>query len=275
MINTYHQQLATIKELHKESIDSKRFVLVCKDKKWQSNFDFIHGQFMMVGLGGWGEAPFDICGSRANRKKNVEVTIRTVGPLTQKLHELKRGDEVLMRGPFGNGMPAFSKLERKNLLLVGGGCGAVTLRSILEEYTEPKFKRDFKMQVFWGCLDRDTILFKNRHAAWKKHVDFNLILEKPPKGWKGERGLVTKLFDKKEVLEDASALVVGPPIMYRFVIPKLKEHGFRDEDIYLSFERKMYCGLGVCQHCAIGPYYVCKDGPVFSYSMVKGIKGVI
>jgi NAD(P)H-flavin reductase len=102
-----------------------------------------------------------------------------------------------------------------------------------------------------------------------------LILEKPKRTWRGEKGLVIKLFDTKNVLEDASALVVGPPVMYGFVIPKLKEHGLRDQDIYLSFERRMYCGVGVCQHCAIGPYYTCKDGPVFRYDVIKSIKGAI
>ena len=275
MKNIYEQKLVEIVELHQESIDSKRFVLRFKDKKLQRSFDFIHGQFMMIGLPGWGEAPFDICGSRQKRKKQFEVTIRSVGPLTEKFHQLKKGDLVLVRGPFGNGLPAFSDLAKKNLLLVGGGCGAVTLRSILEEYSSPGFKKDFKIQVFWGCLDQDTILFKDRQATWKKNVDFNLILEKPNKSWKGKRGLVTKLFDTNKVIGEASALVVGPPIMYRFVVPELKKHGFADEDIYLSFERKMYCGVGVCQHCAIGPYYVCKDGPVFRYDKIKEIKGAI
>ena len=273
MINVYEQKIAVIKELHQESADSKRFVLQGKDRVWQSNFDFMHGQFLMIGLAGFGEAPFDICGSRQDRKKQVEITIRVAGSLTERLHGLKKGDEMLIRGPFGNGFPGFEELPRKNLLLVGGGCGAVTLRSILEEYCEKKHK--FDLQVFWGCLNEDTLLFKNRHVTWKKNTDFNLILEKPKKSWKGERGLVTKLFDKKQVIKDATVLVVGPPIMYKFLIPKLKEHGFSDSDIYLSLERRMYCGVGVCQHCAVGQYYVCKDGPVFRYDVINDVNGVI
>lgn len=272
MIDHYKSQPAVVLLNKQESTDSR--LLRLKLEKGQSAFNFIHGQFMMVGLPGFGDAPFDICSNPFEKKKYFEVSVRAVGELTNKLHQVKKGEEVLVRGPFGNGFPHLKELGN-NFLMIGGGCGAVTLRSILEEVADNRYKSKPNMQVFWGCADEATILFKNRLAAWKKISDLIIILEKPGKSWKGDKGLVTKLFDEKEVLKPSKVIMCGPPIMYKFVIQKLKEHGFADKDIYLSLERRMYCGTGVCQHCAIGPYYVCKDGPVFRYDKIKDIKGAI
>ena len=272
MIDLYQPQLAKVLVNKKESVDSR--LLRLKLLKGQQDYDFVHGQFMMVGLPGFGEAPFDICSNQFEKKNYFEVSVRAVGELTEKLHEVEVGSKVVVRGPFGNGFPPLEEMG-ENLLLIGGGCGAVTLRSIIEEASDKRYKGKTKMQVFWGCLNEESILFKDRLKQWEKFAELVLILEKPRKSWKGETGLVTKLFDTKKVLKPSKVIMCGPPIMYKFVIQKLKEHGFADEDIYLSLERRMYCGVGVCQHCAIGPYYVCKDGPVFQYDAIKDVKGAI
>ncbi len=272
MKNEYQQNIVKVLDVLNETPDTKRFVLQFKDKKLQKNFDFIHGQFMQFGLPGFGEAPFGICSRYSNRKKHFQLAVRKAGDLTEKLHGLKKGDEVLVRGPFGNGFP---EIEGKNLLVVAGGCGFIPLRSTLEAYSENKFKKVTEVQALFGCLNQDSLLFKNRFKDWEKKIDLHVILEKPEKSWNGHKGLVTKLFDEVEVVKDAAAFVCGPPIMYKFVIKKLKEKGFSDEDIYLSLERRMHCGVGVCQHCAVGSKYVCQDGPIFSYAELKNIKGAI
>ena len=117
--------------------------------------------------------------------------------------------------------------------------------------------------------------FKNEYKIWKRSVDLQITLDKKCPTWKGHVGLITTLFDEIEVVRNAIAIICGPPIMYKFVLKKLKEKKFTDSDIYLSLERRMHCGIGVCQHCAIGSKYVCKDGPIFCWEEIKKIPGVI
>lgn len=270
MKNPYFPKLAKIVSVKGESPDSKLFTLQYLDK---SKFEFVHGQFVQIGLFGYGEAPFTLCSSTFNHK-TFEVVIREVGDLTKKLHQLEIGDTVTVRGPFGNGFP-MEKFANKNVLLVGGGCGFVAMRSFILDHLLGKFNPKNKLQVFYGCLDEKNILFADEQKKWQKIVDYQIALMKPSSKWKGTKGVVTKIFEKVEVVKKAVAVIVGPPVMYKFVIEELKKNDFIDSDIYLSLERRMYCGLGVCQHCAIGPYYVCKDGPVFSYAQLKEIKGAI
>lgn len=263
-------KLAKILEVKKESIDTKLFTISFSDRKEQKRFKFEHGQFMMVGLPGTGESAFDICSSSRDNKKYFQVAIRDVGKVTSKLHSLKKGDMVFVRGPFGRGFPT-DVLKKRNLLLIGGGCGTVTFRSIILDYLNGLLGKD-KMQVFYGCLNQETTLFKSETTAWRKKIEYDVVLEKPRKGWEGEKGLITALFDSHQILSNAVALVCGPPVMYKFVVQKLKEKNFKDEDIYLSLERRMSCGIGVCQHCAVGSKYVCTDGPVFSLKEIKDYK---
>lgn len=264
MFNPYQSFSAKILKIKDETSDTKLYTLSFINKKLQQSFDFIPGQFLMAGFPGFGEAPFDIC-SNPLHKNFFQICIRTVGKLTKKFHQFKKGEKIFIRGPFGNGFPDF---VGKNLLLVGGGCGFVPFKSILDQYSEISSSSS-KIQVFYGCLDQESLLFKDRYKIWRKLFDLEIILEKPGKSWRGYKGLVTQLFDQVEVIKNALAFLVGPPIMYKFVIPKLKEHKFSDQEIYLSLERKMDCGIGICQHCAVGPKYVCKDGPVFAYKELK------
>ena len=178
MIDHYKSQPAVVLLNKQESTDSR--LLRLKLAKGQNSFNFIHGQFMMVGLPGFGDAPFDICSNPYEKKKYFEVSVRAVGELTNKLHQVKKGEEVLVRGSFGNGFPHLKELGN-NFLMIGGGCGAVTLRSILEEVADNRYKSKPNMQVFWGCLDEATVLFKDRLSAWKKISDLVIILEKPKK----------------------------------------------------------------------------------------------
>jgi len=270
MKNPYRPKLAKIVNIKTENADSKLYTLRHEDKE---QFEFNHGQFMQVGLLGYGEAPFTLCSSTFDNK-NFEVTIREVGDLTKKIHQLRIGDTITVRGPFGNGFP-MEEFSDRNILLIGGGCGFVAMRSFILDHKLGKFNKKNKLQVFYGCLNEENILFSDEQKNWKKQVDYRIALMKPSSKWKGIKGVVTKIFEKVKIVEDAVAVVVGPPVMYKFVIEELVKNNIKDSDIYLSLERKMYCGEGVCQHCAIGPYYVCKDGPVFSYDQLKKIKGSI
>ncbi len=280
MNNHLLAELAVITRLRPSAKDSKLFTVKFKNRK---SFEFIPGQFMMVGLPGFGEAPFDICGD-PGKTDYFELSVRSVGDLTRKLNALKKGDQITVRGPYGNGLPHMEKLTNKNIVFVGGGCGFVTARSFVYKFIGDQLYKDRSMQLYCGVRSWDQILFQDEFASWKKKgIEINLAIEDYKKNQNKNLckvfscvpGRLTDLLDKIVPEKQSTAILCGPPVMYKFVIKKLKKLKFRNEDIYLSLERRMHCGLGICQHCAIGPYYVCKDGPVFRYDRIKRIPGVL
>jgi len=273
MNNIYLPKIIKVISTNRESADTHLIRFKFASAADQREFNFLPGQFMQVGFAGWGECPISICSSPYESEKYFELAIRDVGQLTHKLNGLMIGDEVLARGPFGNGFDV-DRFTNKNLLIIGGGCGFVPLRPLIVDFLSGRLISR-KMQIFYGCLNEDTLLFKNQYKDWTKHAELDVILDKPSAKWQGEKGMITELIKKKEITPDTVVVMVGPPVMYKFAIKELEKKLIKPENIWLSLERKMYCGLGVCQHCAIGPYYVCKDGPVFSYSQLKSIPNVI
>lgn len=287
MINNFLPKLAVIKKITTESPDTKTFSLVFKNKKDQKNFSFSNGQFLMAGLAGEGEGAFNICSNPTESQKFFEISVRKIGRLTEAIHQLKVGDLMQIRGPFGKGWPKLENLsayakapadrQTNNLLLVGGGCGFVPLRSVLLEINSLKKKnklKNLKTTIFYGCANYDSLLFKKELVEWNKKMDLKIIFDKEKKLLKTDHlkcnlGLITKLFDLYPITSEATAFLCGPPIMYKFVLEKLKAAKVSEQNIYLSIERRMECGEGICQHCASGNLYVCKDGPVFRYDEIK------
>lgn len=266
MLNPYETIPMVIKNVLPEGGDSKIFTLSFKEQEFAQNFYFSPGQFLEVSIPGWGEAPFAFASAPADRE--IQICVRRAGVLTSKIHELKKGDEIGMRGPFGNG---FREIQRnKNLLLVAGGIGIIPIRSLIRQAIS--LPEGFeKIQIFYGAPSCKKMLFKREIPLWQKNFKLHLCLDKKEKKMKRRcyEGAITVLFDKVKVIKDAIAIIVGPPVMYKFVIQKLKKLKFRDEDIFMSLERRMHCGIGVCQHCAVGSKYVCKDGPVFNLAELK------
>lgn len=269
MNNIYLPKTVKVVAISRESVDTMLLRFKFVNIADQLSFNFLPGQFMQIGFAGWGECPISICSSPSQSKKYFELAIRDVGSLTHKLNKLKSGDQALVRGPFGNGFDVDNYIG-KELVVVGGGCGFVPLRPLINDFVSGRLKAK-KLQVFYGCLNERTLLFKHEYASWKKQAELGIVLDKPSINWRGPKGLITSLIQKGNIAKDAVVVMVGPPIMYKFTIQELIKKGIKPENIWLSLERKMYCGLGVCQHCAIGPYYVCKDGPVFTYAQLKDI----
>lgn len=268
MNNIYLPNIAKVIDIYPEADNSAVLTLKIKDG---SRFSFRAGQFAMVGILGWGEAPFDICSSPLE-DKTFQFCIRRVGSLSEKLASLKKGDEVTVRGPLGNGFQDLGKLIPKNILFLGGGCGFVTVRPIIKEIIGRGLHKDRKIQLFYGARDEENILFKKEQEEWSKYVDVKIILEHPPLKKEGRggfyKGLITDLFNKVEIASPASIIMCGPPIMYRFCIQALEKKAI-PASTYFLMERRMHCGVGVCQHCALGPYYVCRDGPVFTLKILN------
>ncbi|UCD15207.1 MAG: FAD/NAD(P)-binding protein [Candidatus Omnitrophota bacterium] len=230
---------------------------------------FQTGQFIELTIPGVGEAPFTPS-SRPSAKDIMEVTVMKVGKVTDKIHQLKEGDTIGVRGPLGTGYP-INEFKGKEVLVIGGGCGFAPLRSLMYEFFD--HSEEFKNLFFrGGCKNPQELLYRNEINEWAKRDDLNLKLtvDKGDAAWKGNVGLVTTILDDIAMdYANGIAVVCGPPVMMKFITKKALEMGFKEENIYLSMEKNMSCGIGKCGHCRLGTYYACKDGPVFKYSKIK------
>lgn len=237
--------------------------------KPSEEISFKTGQFIELTVPGVGEAPFTPS-SRPSIKDMLEVSVMKVGKVTRAIHELKKGDIVGIRGPFGNGYP-MEDFKGKEILIVGGGCGFAPLRSLMYEFFE--HEGEFKKLFFrGGCKTSKNFLYRSELEQWAKRKDLNLELtvDEVDSEWNWKVGVVTTILDDVDMdYSSGIAVVCGPPIMMKFATKKLLDMGFKESNLYLSMERNMSCGIGKCGHCRLGIYYTCKDGPVFRYDMIK------
>lgn len=231
------------------------------------------GQFILLSAPGFGEAPFAIC-SVPSPCDEFQVCVQRKGSLTNKLFELKPGDAVSFRGPYGNGFP-LSKIANRNILLVAGGLGLVPLRPLIQLIANHPSEFG-KVQLASGAREEKLLLFKNEYGNWQKNIDLNITLDSAPENWSGYTGLITTLFDKISISNKPVVIMCGPPAMFLPVIKKLLKYSVVESDIYVMLERRMHCGIGICQHCVlVGGHYVCKNGPVFNYTEIKNSPGAI
>jgi len=270
MKNPYAYIEADIVDVIDETSTIKTFTLRPREA-----IGFRTGQFMDITAPGIGEAPFTPS-SNHDTTEILDFTIMNVGRVTTLLHAMKKGDLVGVRGPYGKGYP-LKEFKGKELCIVGGGVGLAPLRSLI--YALFNEVNDYKKIVLkFGAKTPNEIVYKREIDSWRaraKHVDIEITVDKGDNTWKGNVGLVTTILRDLPVhIKSAKAIVCGPPIMMKFVTFKLLELGFRPEDIYLSMEKNMSCGIGKCGHCRIGPYYSCKDGPVFTYQQIKDLNEV-
>ncbi len=268
--NPYQPINAKIVEIIDESPTIKSFCIVPEEQ-----FKFKTGQFAELTLPGEGEAPFTPSSSPSQADR-MEITIMKAGRITSMLHECRKGQEVGLRGPYGNGYP-IDKFLGKEIYIIGGGVGLAPIRSLFLTLTERI--KDFKSIVcrFGAKSPEDFIYKKPLFGDWQniKGVDMKLTVDGANGDWSGNVGVVTAILKPDDVdVKTAIAVVCGPPIMMKFVTLKLLEYGFKPENIYLSMEKNMSCGFGKCGHCMLGKYYVCKDGPVFTYDQVSGYSGI-
>jgi NAD(P)H-flavin reductase len=267
--NPYQPINGEIVDVIDESSTIKTFVVVPEE-----DFGFETGQFVELTLPGEGEAPFTPSSSPAEKEK-MEISIMKAGRVTALLHECKKGQKVGIRGPFGKGYP-IDDFAGKEIYIVGGGVGLAPIRSLFLTLVDRI--KDFKSVVCrFGAKTPDDFIYKNTlFGSWQKigGVDMKLTVDEASNGWKDNVGVVTTILGPGDVGKNAVAVVCGPPIMMKFCTLKLLEFGFEPKDIYLSMEKNMSCGIGKCGHCMIGKYYVCKDGPVFTYEQIKNYPAI-
>jgi NAD(P)H-flavin reductase len=266
MNNPYEVIPATIYEVQQESPLIRTIRL-----KPEEPIPFQTGQFIELSIPGIGEGPFTPSSSHYESEV-MDVTIMKTGFVTEYVHQTRAGDKVGLRGPFGSHYP-LDKFEGKDLLILGGGCGLAPLRSLFLTLLHD-VERYKSITFLAGAKSPKDCIYKDEVTEWRKYdnVKFIRAVDEVPQGeaWDEDVCLVTKLLEKIDMHPDGNpAVVCGPPVMMKFGTLDLLKYGYKDENIYLSMEKKMYCGFGQCRHCVMGEYYACKDGPVFTYDQIK------
>ncbi len=269
--NVYLPKIAIMDRVVEEIADVKTFYWHFEDSAEQAAFrKFLPGQFAQVSVFGAGEFPASLPPSPT--EEELFFTVRRVGSVTAALHQLQPGDKFAVRGPYGNGFP-MNQYFGQNLLFVAGGIGLIPLRSCLN-YALDNRDRYGKIQLFYGARGLKDLMYLGALREWEMTRGFEcyLTVDRADDQWTGHVGVVGSLFRKPGVtvpVENTTAFVCGPPIMFRFVIRDLLGMGFQDTNIVSTLERYMKCGVGKCGHCCIGLAYVCADGPVFTYEQIK------
>lgn len=235
------------------------------EKKQATDFTFFPGQYLMVGVPGYGEAPLTITTS-SRELPEFEIAVRSVGDATKALHRLKIGDSLYARGPFGNNIMS-DNIYGKDLILIAGGLGLAPLRSIIHHIRDDSHVVG-SLTIICGAKSPEDLLFKAELDSWKEFADVHLVVDKADRGWTGEVGRVIDILDKLKISAGSVAVVCGPPVMYPGIAEALLSQGVAATDIQLMLERRMKCGIGKCQHCTCGEKYVCKDGPTFTWAEI-------
>ena len=263
--NPYRPWPARITSIVNLTEKEKLFELRLIDEEVREAFVFDAGQFVEVSIFGVGEAPISIS-SAPSKQGFIELCVRKAGDVTGALHAKQCGDIVGLRGPFGRGFP-FEQMKGHDVLLVAGGLGIAPLKSLINHIHDER--HDFgRVTILLGARNPAEILFRRQFDMWRHRDDFDLIMtvDEPDATWDGEVGLVTRLFDGLDIdAGNTFGAICGPPVMYRYVIDEMRGKDMDADRIYVSFERRMKCGIGKCGHCGVGHQYACIDGPVFNY----------
>jgi sulfhydrogenase subunit gamma (sulfur reductase) len=249
------------------------------DTDERNRFSFKPGQFVMLEVPGIGEGPFGISSPPSSRG-DFELCIRRVGNLTNFLARTERGMRVGIRGPFGTSFP-MQDMHGENILLIAGGLGLAPLRAPIG-YVQENRNLFGNVDIVYGSKDPSQLLFTYQYDTWRKDdITMTIIVEKPDEAWKGPVGMITKVLEQlaaergKSFVANTSAIVCGPPVMFKFVCSMLTGVGVPMQKMFVDLERRMHCGMGKCCRCNVGSTYTCLSGPVFDFWSVMNLKEAI
>jgi len=258
-----------IKRIRRELYDTVSLEL--EPATGDTAFSFAPGQFNMLYAYGVGEVPISISGDPSKPQKLVH-TIRLVGAVTSALGRLKPGGIVGVRGPFGAPWPVDQGIGR-DVVIVAGGIGLAPLRPAIYHFLTNREKYG-RLILMYGARTPEDILYRKDLEKWRSRFDMDvrITVDRAAGPWRGNVGVVTTLIGTSVFdTENCLALVCGPEIMMRFTVPPLEKRGVQYDRMYVSMERNMKCGVGLCGHCQIGPSFVCKDGPVYRFDNIRGV----
>ncbi len=261
--------LFRVQQIRRETDDT--FTLELGSANGREPFGFAAGQFNMLYVRGIGEVPISISGDPARSDILVHTT-REVGAVTRAMRGLKKGDVLGVRGPFGVGWPVEAAVGH-DVVIVAGGIGLAPLRPSIYHLLGRRDQYG-KIVLLYGTRTPADLLFRKELEAWRARLDVEVYVtvDRAIERWHGNVGVVTKLIPRAPFDPSrAVAMVCGPEIMMRFTALELEKRGIPTDHIYLSMERNMKCGIGLCGHCQFGPAFICKDGPVFRYDAIKGL----
>jgi NAD(P)H-flavin reductase len=230
------------------------------------------GQFVQISICGIGEAPISISSSPSRSNGKFEMCVRKVGDVTIALHKMGEGAQIGVRGPYGRGFPV-EQFEGRDILVAAGGLSLAPVRSVINQIFDNR-KKYGRFIILYGAKNPGELLFPQEREEWKKRGDVEYLetVDKGAPDWTGNVGVITTLFPKITVNpRNTVAITEGPPIMYRFVLIELLGKGIPEDQIWVSLERRMKCGVGKCGHCQLDHFYCCQHGPSFNYAEIKGV----
>lgn len=228
--------------------------------------DMKPGQFFEVSIPKYGECPISVSGIGENY---IDLTIRRVGKVTDELHNFEVGGHFFLRGPYGNGFDV-ELYKGKEVIVAAGGSGLAPVKGIIDQIHEtPQDFEDFNLLV--GFKSPEDILFKADLATWSEKMNITLTVDRAEESYEGNVGLVTAYVEDLKIkdLDNATVIIVGPPMMMKFTVEAFLNRGIKEENIWVSYERKMHCGVGKCGHCKMDDTYICLEGPVFNFTKAK------
>lgn len=227
-------------------------------------FNHVPGQCAMLSIPGIGEAMFSITSSPTNTEF-MEFSIKKCGCVTEWLHQMEPGQQITIRGPYGNGFPVETDFKGKDLLFVAGGIGLAPLRSVINYVRFHRSNYGLVDIVYGSRSKEDLVDYQEIIDEWchEDGITVHLTIDRAQEGWDGHVGFVPTYVKELNFNTRKTVIICGPPIMIKFTLAGLQELGFNKTQVFTTMELKMKCGVGKCGRCNIGSKYVCKDGPVF------------
>ena len=232
--------------------------------------EFFPGQFNMVSAFGVGEVPLSMSGEKTSYGSFTH-TVRIVGTVTRALCALEVGNVIGVRGPFGNTWP-IEEAKGNDVVVVAGGLGLAPLRPVMYRLLAEREKYG-RLSLYYGSRSPEDLLYRKELEEWRGRFDMNvhISVDHAAGAWRGNVGTVTSMLSRAALnASNTIAFICGPEVMMRFTALELMKHGLLADQIYLSMERNMKCAEGICGRCQFGPFFICKDGPVFQYSQIQG-----
>lgn len=260
--------IGVVTDIRIDTPDVKTFRVVGLDGK--KLFKHIPGQCAMLSIPGVGEAMFSITSS-PTLEEYMEFSIKRCGHLTSALHSMDVGQQVTVRGPYGNGFPVDTTFVGKNLVFIAGGIGLAPLHSVIN-YCRAYPDKYGKIDVVYGSRSKEDLVdLKEILDDWETdpNITVHLTIDREQEGWDGHVGFVPNYVQELGLDTSYTAVLCGPPVMIHFTLDGLKKLGFEDTQIFTTLEMRMKCGIGKCGRCNVGNKYICKDGPVFSFDQLS------